>query len=71
MLQKYKNGVEPRYGLQIQFTGQEGNLIRLWDWNVYFKTLEEIEPYKELIDHTVAKAQIVDWEQEKIIERLK
>ncbi len=71
MLRKFTHETKIRYGLQIMFVGQEGKPIRFWDWNEYFETLAEIEPYKALIDKTVAKAQIVDWQKEIVIERLK
>lgn len=57
-----------RYWVQIQFRGQFGLPVRVWDISEEVKTLKEAQSYKSIIDDSVMKAQIVDTVTNKIIE---
>lgn len=61
-----------RYLVQISFkTTRTCIFAKLWDIVEEVKTLYEAKSYKELIDDTVDKAQVVDTVTNQVVERWK
>jgi cystathionine beta-lyase/cystathionine gamma-synthase len=57
-----------RYIVQIMFLETSKQpFFRLWDIHEYVKTLKEARSYESAIDHTVAKARVVDAVKEKVV----
>lgn len=61
-----------RYIVQIMFLETSKQpFFRLWDIHEYVKTLKEAMSYESVIDHTVARARVVDVVEEKVVTQWK